>query len=121
MNCQSILTIPLICLLTICCLPPALAQPQNLRAATASSYLERGNAWFAKGEYERALADFDLAIASERVVGIGRSSFTLGLEGCFIGMRVLVFCLGVFFVVLLVVWSGVGDLGISFPSSQGVT
>ncbi len=26
------------------------AQVQNLRAATASSYIERGNKWFAKGE-----------------------------------------------------------------------
>lgn len=41
------------------------AQAQNLRATTSSSYVERGNEWHAKGEYERALADFDLAIASD--------------------------------------------------------
>jgi Tfp pilus assembly protein PilF len=40
-------------------------QSQNLRAATASSYIERGNEWFAKGEYGRALADYDLAIATD--------------------------------------------------------
>ena len=40
-------------------------QAQNLRAATASSYIERGNEWLAKGEYERALADYDLAIATD--------------------------------------------------------
>ena len=38
---------------------------QTSRAATASSYLARGSEWHAKGEYERALADFDLAIATD--------------------------------------------------------
>ena len=41
------------------CLP---VHAQNLRAATSSSYLERGNEWFAKGEYARAEADFTQAI-----------------------------------------------------------
>jgi tetratricopeptide (TPR) repeat protein len=41
------------------------AQPLTSRAATASSYLERGNTWYAKGEFERALADYSLAIAAD--------------------------------------------------------
>src|SRR5262245_6432620 len=50
-----------------CWLSPAnaMAQPLSSRSATASAYIKRGGAWFAKGDYERALADFDLAIASD--------------------------------------------------------
>src|SRR5215475_13756898 len=36
---------------------------QNSRASSAASYLERGASWLAKGEIERAIADYDLAIA----------------------------------------------------------
>ena len=61
MNRQNILTTSIICLLTIW----APAEAQNFRAATASSYIERGNKRFAKGEFERALADYDLAVASD--------------------------------------------------------
>ena len=53
---------------SVCCwlsLATAMAQPLTSRSVTASAYIERGAAWFAKGEYERALADFDLAIASD--------------------------------------------------------
>jgi hypothetical protein len=32
------------------------AQPLTSRSATAASYLKRGNTWFAKGEWERAIA-----------------------------------------------------------------
>lgn len=42
-----------------------IAQAQTSRADTAASYLDRGKAWAAKGELERAIADFDLAIASD--------------------------------------------------------
>src|SRR5262249_56347614 len=35
---------------------------QNSRASSAASYLERGNSWMAKGEIERAIADYDLPI-----------------------------------------------------------
>jgi tetratricopeptide (TPR) repeat protein len=35
------------------------------RSATANSYIERGNAAAAKGEYERAIADYDLAITTD--------------------------------------------------------
>src|SRR5262245_41075594 len=42
-----------------------MAQALTSRSATASTYIERGNAWFAKGDYEHALADFDLAVASD--------------------------------------------------------
>ena len=54
MNYAHILTISRIFLLTIGCLSAIQAQTQNLRAATASSYLERGREWYAKGEYARA-------------------------------------------------------------------
>ena len=36
---------------------------QNPRAVSASSYLERGNEWQRKGELDRAIADFNIAIA----------------------------------------------------------
>ncbi len=42
---------------------PVSAHAQVTHRASAASYLERGNAWAAKGEWERAIADFDLAIA----------------------------------------------------------
>ena len=50
MNSQRILTTSIICLLTICSLSQAVVQAQNSRAATATSYLERGNEWMANGE-----------------------------------------------------------------------
>src|SRR5262247_317473 len=53
---------------SICCwLSPAtaVAQPLTSRSVTASSYIERAVAWFAKGEYERALADIDLAVSAD--------------------------------------------------------
>ena len=46
-------------------LATAMAQPLTSRSVTASAYIERGAAWIAKGDYERALADFDLAVASD--------------------------------------------------------
>src|SRR5262245_40251697 len=39
------------------------AQPS--RAATSASYVERGNEWMKKGEIERAIADYDLAIVTD--------------------------------------------------------
>jgi tetratricopeptide (TPR) repeat protein len=59
---------PFIIFQSICCwLSPAIAvaQPLISRSVTASAYIERGAARFAKGEYERALADFDLAIGAD--------------------------------------------------------
>lgn len=44
---------------------PSAAQAQASRAATASSYIERGNVWFAKGELDQAIDDFSLAISSD--------------------------------------------------------
>src|SRR5215468_11850684 len=41
------------------------ATAQNSRASSAASYLERGNQWLEKGEWDRAIADYDLAIAFE--------------------------------------------------------
>src|SRR5262245_26496551 len=38
-------------------------QAQSSRASSSVSYLERGNEWMAKGEWDRAIADYDLAIA----------------------------------------------------------
>src|SRR5262249_61930701 len=45
-----------------------MAQPQTSRADSAASYIERGNEWMKKGNVERALADYDLAIASDPLV-----------------------------------------------------
>ena len=41
----------------------AIAQPQTSRASSAASYFERGNERLAKGEWDWAIADYDLAIA----------------------------------------------------------
>src|SRR5262245_23245419 len=43
----------------------AIAQAQTSRASSAALYLERGNQWLAKGEWDRAIADYDLAIDFE--------------------------------------------------------
>jgi hypothetical protein len=45
MNRKRILTTSIKFLLTICSLTLAVAQAQNSQAATAASYLDRGNAW----------------------------------------------------------------------------
>ncbi|MCI0695008.1 tetratricopeptide repeat protein [candidate division KSB1 bacterium] len=39
------------------------AVAQASRAVSAKSYVERGNSWLEKGEIERAIADYDLALA----------------------------------------------------------
>src|SRR5215813_13465485 len=39
---------------------------QTSRADSAKSYLERGSGWLKKGEIERAISDFDLAIATDQ-------------------------------------------------------
>jgi len=59
----------------------ATAQAQASRAATAATYLERGNAWFAKGEWARAMADFDLAIASDP--NLAGAYYNHGAAWCF--------------------------------------
>ena len=41
------------------------AQPQPSRTASANSYLERGNGWMKQGELERAITDYDLAVATD--------------------------------------------------------
>src|SRR5215475_1275639 len=46
------------------------ARAQSSRAATAASYLDRGAAWISKGELDRAIADFDLAIASDPTLAV---------------------------------------------------
>ena len=38
---------------------------QNSRAATALSYLERGNQWLKKGDIEKAIEDFSFALTFE--------------------------------------------------------
>src|SRR5262249_59976753 len=37
-------------------------EAQSSRALSAASYLDRGNGWLNKGEFERAIADYSLAI-----------------------------------------------------------
>src|SRR5205085_545330 len=39
-----------------------LGQAQTSRASSAASYLDRGNNWYTKGELDKAIADYDLAI-----------------------------------------------------------
>ena len=41
----------------------AAAHAQPSRTASAASYLSRGNDWLVKGEFDRAIADYDIAIA----------------------------------------------------------
>src|SRR5262245_65201540 len=41
----------------------SVAQAQGSRAQSAASYVERGNGWLNKGELERAIDDYSLAIA----------------------------------------------------------
>src|SRR5262245_46066760 len=41
------------------------AVAQTSRANSAKSYVARGNEWMKKGEIERAIADYDVAIASD--------------------------------------------------------
>jgi len=70
MNSQRILTTSIICLLTMCSLSLAEVETQNPQADTAASYLERGNEWMAKGELDRAIADYDLAIAFDARIAV---------------------------------------------------
>jgi tetratricopeptide (TPR) repeat protein len=49
-------------LVALSLLAHAIAQPQNSRARSAASYVERGSAEYAKGEWDKAIADFDLAL-----------------------------------------------------------
>lgn len=41
----------------------AMSFAQSSRAASASSYLERGNGWASKGEYQRAIEDYSLGLS----------------------------------------------------------
>src|SRR5262245_40492177 len=50
---------------------------QTSRADSAKSYLERGATWMKKGEIERAISDFDLAIATDR--GLAAAWYNRGL------------------------------------------
>jgi tetratricopeptide (TPR) repeat protein len=45
-------------------MPPTL-RAQTSRAESASSYRERGHNWVAKGEWERAISDYSLALSFE--------------------------------------------------------
>ena len=44
-------------------LSPALARAQVAPQESAASYIKRGTSWFEAGDFERALTDFDMAIA----------------------------------------------------------
>ena len=50
---------------------------QTSRSDSAKSYLERGGAWLKKGEIERAISDFDLAIATDR--GLAAAWYNRGI------------------------------------------
>ncbi|MDQ3010635.1 MAG: tetratricopeptide repeat protein, partial [Acidobacteriota bacterium] len=43
----------------------SVAAGQGSRTDSAKAYIERGNGWFKKGEVERAIGDYDLAIATD--------------------------------------------------------
>ena len=57
MRLKSRLTI-LTTLYVLSCCPALTAQDLNSRQASAYSYVERGNPWLAKGDLERAVADY---------------------------------------------------------------
>jgi hypothetical protein len=42
----------------------AAVKGQTSRVASAASYIERGNDWVTNGKLDRAIADYDLAIAT---------------------------------------------------------
>jgi PadR family transcriptional regulator, regulatory protein PadR len=44
------------------------ASAQSSRADSANSYIERGSSWLKKGEFERAISDFSLAIATDQQI-----------------------------------------------------
>ena len=60
---NSKISLSLTCLLWF--VTAAIAQAQTSRAASAASYVKRGNTWAAKGELDRATVDYDLAIATD--------------------------------------------------------
>jgi len=51
-----------ICLLFLLMCALSAAQAQGSRERSAASYVERGNGWLNKGELERAIDDYSLAI-----------------------------------------------------------
>src|SRR5581483_6016650 len=53
----------IILFVALVCLASTLTQAQSTKSASAASYLERGNQWLKQGEMERAIEDFNLAIA----------------------------------------------------------
>lgn len=42
---------------------PTAAQAQSSRAKSAASYFARGSEWLARGEFDRAVADYNLALS----------------------------------------------------------
>ena len=65
------------------------AEAQGSRKATAASYVDRGNSWIAKGELDRAIADFDqpfsLTQASPALITIAGGAAPEGKMGCSAG------------------------------------
>ena len=55
-------------LLLICL---TVAHAQASRTLSALAYVERGNQWMDKGEWERAIADFNLTIATDPRAAVG--------------------------------------------------
>src|SRR5262245_61356768 len=51
------IALPLLLILT------SFARSQNSRAASAASYRQRGDQWLAQGEPDRAIKDYNLALA----------------------------------------------------------
>ena len=52
------------------------ATAQNSRAVTAASYVDRGNSWYAKGQLDKAIGDYNLALEFDP--GSGLAYFNRG-------------------------------------------
>src|SRR5580765_2068748 len=53
------------CIFLLLIVNAAVIPAQNSRAASARSYVTRGNTWLSKGELDRAIGDYELAIGSD--------------------------------------------------------
>jgi Tfp pilus assembly protein PilF len=68
---QSVSSTLILIICTLCWLATVTtAQSLRTRSATASTYVERGNDWYTKGEYARAEADYDLAISADPTLAL---------------------------------------------------
>ena len=50
------------------------ATAQNSRAVTAASYVDHGNSWYAKGQLDKAIGDYNLALEFDPGSGLAYST-----------------------------------------------